>query len=80
MGDRLLDIIQCIASGEYSEADIAALRQALQRGEGQALLQLDKYNITIGSIRRDLFSAIFTVYRRRRRLSRMARSLNYTVP
>lgn len=48
MSDRLLNIIQRIASGESSEADIVALRQALEHGEGRALSQLGKYNITIG--------------------------------
>lgn len=45
MSDRLQDIIQRIASGEYSETDIAALRQALDRKHAE--LQLSKYNINI---------------------------------
>ena len=48
MTDYLSDILERIASGEYSEADIAALQQALKGEEGRSLFQLGKYNITIG--------------------------------
>lgn len=48
MTDYLSDILERIASGEYSEADMAVLQQALQGEEGRSLLQLGKYNITIG--------------------------------
>ena len=48
MSDRLQYIIQRIASGEYSEADITALQQGLQAEDGRSLLQLGKYNISIG--------------------------------
>jgi HEAT repeat protein len=48
MTDYLSDIFERIASGEYSEADFTALQQALQGEEGRSLLQLGKYNITIG--------------------------------
>ncbi|NEQ42226.1 MAG: tetratricopeptide repeat protein [Leptolyngbya sp. SIOISBB] len=44
----LSDIFERIASGEYSEADITALQQALQGEEGRSLFQRGKYNITIG--------------------------------
>lgn len=48
MTDDLSDILERIASGEYSEAEIAALQQSLKGEDGRSLLQLDKYNITIG--------------------------------
>ena len=49
MTDDLSDILERIASGEYSEADITALQQALKGEEGRSLFQLGKYNITIGA-------------------------------
>lgn len=49
MSDRLLGIIQRIVSEEYSEADIVALRQALECGEGRALSQLGKYSCSHSS-------------------------------
>jgi hypothetical protein len=48
MTDYLSDILERIASGEYSEADITALQEALKGQEGRSLLQLGKYNISIG--------------------------------
>ena len=48
MTDDLSDILERIASGEYSKADITALQQALQGEEGRSLFQLGKYNVTIG--------------------------------
>lgn len=48
MTDSLSDILERIASDEYSEADITALQQALQGEERRTLLQLGKYNIIIG--------------------------------
>jgi hypothetical protein len=46
--DQLLTIIERIASGENSEADIEMLRQELRQKDGRSLLQLGKYNINIG--------------------------------
>ena len=48
MSNRLQDIIQRIASGEYSETERAALKQALLNDEEQTLNQLGRYNIYIG--------------------------------
>ncbi|MEO0532675.1 MAG: hypothetical protein AAF215_02265 [Cyanobacteria bacterium P01_A01_bin.123] len=48
MGDRLLDIIQRMASGESSEADMAVLRELLASGDARSLSQLGKYNVHIG--------------------------------
>ncbi|MEO0826687.1 MAG: hypothetical protein AAFX95_13035 [Cyanobacteria bacterium J06639_16] len=48
MGDRLLDIIQRMASGESSEADLAVLRELLASGDARSLSQLGKYNVHIG--------------------------------
>ncbi|MBW4652444.1 MAG: tetratricopeptide repeat protein [Kaiparowitsia implicata GSE-PSE-MK54-09C] len=48
MTDYLSDILERIASGEYSKADMVALQQALKGEKGRSLLQLGKYNITIG--------------------------------
>ncbi|MEA5447563.1 hypothetical protein VB780_03210 [Leptolyngbya sp. CCNP1308] len=46
MSDRLQDIIQRIASREYSEVDIVALQQALDREHDGS--KLGKYNVNIG--------------------------------
>lgn len=47
MTDDLSDILERIASGENSEADITALQQALQGEEGISILR-GKYNVIIG--------------------------------
>ena len=45
--EQLLAIVDRIVSGDYSEADIEVLRQALSNERERSLLQLGKYNINI---------------------------------
>jgi hypothetical protein len=45
--DELSIIIERIASGNSTEADIAALRQLLNAGDRPLALQLGKYNVSI---------------------------------
>jgi len=46
--DELSNIIDHIAAGEQTEADIAILRQVLSAGERQIATQFGKYNVNIG--------------------------------
>ena len=46
--DDLNTILERIADGKHTEADIAALRQLLRTSDRQIALQLGKYNVNIG--------------------------------
>lgn len=46
--DNINSIINSIASGEYTKADITDLRKVLSSGNTEAATQLGKYNINIG--------------------------------
>jgi len=46
--DELSNIIDHIAAGEQTEADIAILRQVLSAGDRQIATQFGKYNVNIG--------------------------------
>ncbi len=46
--DDLSTILEKIADGNHTDADIAALRQLLRTGDRQIALQLGKYNVNIG--------------------------------
>jgi len=46
--EEINSLIKRIAAGEYTDADIAFLREVLDSGDKQATLQLGKYNVNIG--------------------------------
>lgn len=46
--DDLSTILEKIADGNHTDADITALRQLLRTGDRQIALQLGKYNVNIG--------------------------------
>jgi len=46
--DPLAAIFERIAEGKHTQADIAALQQALRLGNHQDLVQVGKYNVNIG--------------------------------
>jgi hypothetical protein len=46
--EDISSIINRIASGEFTDVDIAALREMLDYGDRQVTLQLSKYNVNIG--------------------------------
>jgi hypothetical protein len=45
--DDLSTILEKIADGKQTDADIAALRQLLRTGDRQIALQLGKYNVGV---------------------------------
>lgn len=45
--NNINSLINRIADGEYTDADITALRNMLSSSDAQALIQLGKYNVNI---------------------------------
>ncbi|MGB3636743.1 MAG: hypothetical protein WBA39_04005 [Rivularia sp. (in: cyanobacteria)] len=43
--EEINSILNCIAAGEHTDADIAILRKVLSSGNNQVTLQLGKYNV-----------------------------------
>jgi hypothetical protein len=48
MSDELIVILDRIVNGQFTDTDLATLRQFLESGDRQLMLQLGKYHVNIG--------------------------------